>query len=75
MWLKTLRLQNKFTQKQTAQRSNISRSYYTHIEAGVKNPTVETAKDIASTLGFEWTNFFEERCSLKERKNLEKEML
>ncbi|ELK46188.1 helix-turn-helix transcriptional regulator [Halobacillus sp. BAB-2008] len=74
MWLKEIRLQKDLTQEQTANKSNISRSYYTHIESGVKNPTVETAKDIAFTLEFKWTNFFENQCSLKEQKTY-KEML
>ncbi|UOR10285.1 helix-turn-helix transcriptional regulator [Halobacillus amylolyticus] len=68
MWLKEVRLQKDLTQEQTAIKSNISRSYYTHIESGVKNPTVETAKDIAFALEFEWTNFFENQRSLKEQK-------
>nr|WP_205092532.1 helix-turn-helix transcriptional regulator [Thalassobacillus pellis] len=58
MWLKGIRLQKDLTQEQTAIKSNISRSYYNHIESGVKNPTVETAKDIAFALEFKWTSNF-----------------
>jgi len=67
LWLKRVRNSSKLTQEEIALKSNISRSYYTHIESGTKNPTVSTAKSIANTLGFEWTLFFEEECSLKEQ--------
>lgn len=58
-WLKEYRLIKKLTQKETARLSNISRSYYTHIEQGNKTPTVETSKRIAETLSFDWILFFE----------------
>jgi len=42
--------------------SRLSRSFYTEIENGDKNPSVETAKKIASALGFDWTIFFNNQC-------------
>lgn len=58
-WLKEYRLKKNLTQKETAQLSGISRSYYTHIEQATKTPTVETSKRIANTLSFDWVLFFE----------------
>ena len=58
-WLKEIRLDKKLTQKETAQLSGISRSYYTHIEQGNKTPTVDTSKKLAKTLSFNWILFFE----------------
>jgi putative transcriptional regulator len=66
-WLKTQRNKRNLTQEEVAKLSDISRSFYTHIEAGTKTPSVEVAKKIAKTLGFEWTLFFENHCSLKEQ--------
>ncbi len=71
VWLRDIRLQKKLTQELTANKSKISRSYYTHIESGKKTPTVETAKGIALTLGFEWTIFFENQRSYMEQTIIE----
>lgn len=69
-WLKEIRISERKTQFEVADSSDISRSYYTKIELGIKTPTVDVAKKIANTLGFEWTVFFEGGCSLKEHKRL-----
>lgn len=69
-WLKNIRIKKGKTQNEVAELSGISRSYYTKIELGIKTPTVEVAKKIAKTLGFEWSIFFEEECSFKEQKQL-----
>lgn len=69
-WLKKTRMKKCKTQYEVAELSGISRSYYTKIELGIKTPTVDVAKKIAKTLDFDWSNFFEEECSLKERKQL-----
>ncbi|WP_017379776.1 helix-turn-helix transcriptional regulator [Paenisporosarcina sp. TG-14] len=66
-WLKDFRIQRGLTQEETAILSNISRSYYTHIEKGTKTPTVDVAKEISKTLKFEWVLFFNNDCSLKEQ--------
>lgn len=68
-WLKNMRLQRKLTQEEVAKICDISRSFYTHIEQGNKTPSVEVAKKIGRTLGFKWTVFFENKCSLKELEN------
>lgn len=59
-WLKDIRLKNKVTQEKAAETSNISRSYYTQIELGIKTPNVETAKKIATALDFDWLYFFKD---------------
>lgn len=52
----------KLTHQQVAELTGISRSYYTEIESGEKNPSVPMAKRIAKTLKFDWTLFFENEC-------------
>lgn len=66
LWLKDFRNKRKLTQEEVAKLSDISRSFYTHIEKGTKTPSVDVAKKIAKTLEFEWTLFFVSECSLKE---------
>ncbi|REK54752.1 MAG: transcriptional regulator [Thermobacillus sp.] len=66
-WLKEAREQRSLTQETVAENAGISRSYYTSIESGMKTPSVEVAKSIAETLGFNWTLFFDEQCSRKEQ--------
>lgn len=68
-WLRELRSKNCLTQEQVAKLSGISRSHYTHIEQGSKTPSVYVAKKIAKTLKFDWTLFFENKCSLSEQTN------
>jgi len=70
-WLIQKRNEKNLTQEETAKLSSISRSYYTHIEKGTKTPTVKVAQRIANTLGFDWTIFFENNCSLKEQNKSE----
>jgi len=60
IWLKNIRLSKKIKQKDLAIQSGISQATYCLIEKGERNPTVPTAKKIASVLGFDWTLFFEE---------------
>lgn len=62
-WLVELRNNKKFTQEFVALQSGIQRAYYTQIEKGVRNPSVEIAKRIADCLSFDWTLFFEKVCS------------
>lgn len=68
-WLKEIRDSKGLTQEQVAILSDISRSHYTHIEKGTKTPSVEVAKRIAKALKFDWTIFFEDKCSLREHNN------
>lgn len=59
-WLIQLRNKSGLTQLEAAQKSGISRSYYSGIEVGTRNAPVKTAKKIAAALGFDWTLFFAE---------------
>lgn len=58
-WLGNIRELKGFTQKAVAEKVGISRSFYSDIEQGTRNPKVTTAKRIADVLGFDWTLFFE----------------
>jgi transcriptional regulator with XRE-family HTH domain len=55
------------THEDVANKCDISRSFYTHIENGTKTPSVEVAKKLGSVLGFKWTLFFDKECSLEEQ--------
>lgn len=50
------------SQQEVSERAGIDRSFYTQIETGTRNPSVNTAKKIAGTLGFDWTLFFKNEC-------------
>lgn len=69
-WLKEMRNNRHLTQEEVAKLSGISRTHYTQIETGNKTPSVEVAKRIARTLKFDWVVFFDNKCSLKEQKQL-----
>ena len=62
-WLIGLRNRSSLTQQQVADKADVKRAYYTQLETGDRNPSVPTAKRIATVLGFEWTLFFTEQCS------------
>jgi len=57
-WLKELRFKKGLTQLQVSKIVGIKRPYYTMIETGVRNPSVDVAIKIAHTLEFDWTIFF-----------------
>jgi transcriptional regulator with XRE-family HTH domain len=57
--LAKIRKKNNLTQEETAEISGITRAYYSLIELGIRRPSVENAKKIASALGFDWTRFYE----------------
>ncbi|OAH53861.1 XRE family transcriptional regulator [Domibacillus aminovorans] len=65
-WLKDMRDKRGMTQDDVSEQAGISRSFYTHLEKGNKNPSVKVAKSIAKILAFDWTLFFTNECSLKE---------
>ncbi|MBQ1281475.1 MAG: helix-turn-helix transcriptional regulator [Oscillospiraceae bacterium] len=46
------------TIREVGDRAGISESFYCMIENGERRPSVETAKKIASVLGFDWTLFY-----------------
>ncbi|MBT9282087.1 MAG: helix-turn-helix transcriptional regulator [Hydrogenibacillus schlegelii] len=67
-WLVELRKQKGMTQEEVAKKVKINRSFYTQIENGTRNPSVDTAQKIAGLLSFDWTLFFE-ASSHKERQS------
>ncbi|MDA1935459.1 transcriptional regulator [Bacillus cereus] len=56
-WLVEKRKEMSKTQGDTASKAKISRSMYTMIENGERNPSVSVAKNIAIVLSFDWTLF------------------
>lgn len=62
-WLKQMRTEKNLTQEKIAEKAGIERAYYTMIETGNRNPSVNVAKSIASVLGVNWTIFFENECN------------
>lgn len=48
------------SQQELANKIGMSQSGYASIETGSRRPSVETAKKIASAMGFDWTRFFED---------------
>lgn len=66
-WLTKIRNKNMLTQSEVAQRATIDRSFYSQIESGIRNPSVETAQKIADVLKFKWTLFFENDCCEKKQ--------
>lgn len=63
VWLKKMRVDRKLTQLEVAKSSEIKRSYYTMIEQGKRNPSVDIAKKISNVLDFDWTYFFNLKCN------------
>lgn len=61
MDLRELRSKKGLSQQLVADKSGISTSLYCMVENGKRRPSVETAKKIAATLGFDWTRFFQDK--------------
>lgn len=61
VWLRASRKALGLTQQDVATAVNVRQSFYSHIEHGVRRPSPETAKKIASVLGFDWTRFYEDK--------------
>ena len=57
-WLRKIRVDLGLTELETAKQAGIAQPFYHNIEMGIKNPSVDTAKRIASVLGFPWVMFF-----------------
>lgn len=60
-WL--IKLRGNLTQDEVATAAKISRSAYSNIELGIRDPSVAMAKKIAKALNFEWQLFFEQKCA------------
>lgn len=59
VWLKDIRESLNMTQYYVANMSGVDVTTYNKIELGGRNPSPKTAQAIATTLGFNWTRFFE----------------
>lgn len=57
-WLIMHRREKALSQTEVAKAINISQQMYSCIEIGKKNPSVQTAKEIARLLDFDWTKFY-----------------
>lgn len=58
-WLIDARLNKGYSQTDMARAVQVSQPSYWAYERGAKRPSPETAKKIASVLGFPWTRFYE----------------
>lgn len=68
-WLQEKRIKKEMNHEQVAQEAGIQRAYYTMIENGNRDPSVEVAKRIAQALGFNWIIFFEDQCNETKQPN------
>ncbi|WP_163094320.1 helix-turn-helix transcriptional regulator [Bacillus velezensis] len=68
-WLTNYRNKAELTQEVVALRAEIKRPYYTQIESGTRQPSVNVAKRIGDILDFDWTLFFNTECSESEQKS------
>lgn len=59
-WLYKKRTELKLTQKEISKLAGISRSAYSNIEAGKRDPSVAVAKKISDVIGVNWVIFFED---------------
>lgn len=59
-WLRKMRMAAGLSEAETARRAGIAQPFYHNIEAGYKNPSVDTAKKIGTVLGFDWTRFYDD---------------
>ena len=66
-WLVGLR--GNQSQDKLAKKIGVAQSTYAAIETGNRNPSVETAKKIASVMGFDWTRFFDEVVPVEQGKD------
>ena len=62
-WLIAIRREKKYTQSYVSQQVGIKSPSYCAIERGKTTPSVQNAKAIASILGFDWTQFFDDNRS------------
>ena len=58
-WLKELRKEKGYLQKDVYKNLNIPQATYSAIERGYRRPSVDMAKKIADFIGTDWTRFFE----------------
>lgn len=72
-WLVGFRKLKKMTQHEVTQECRnhcnieISRTLYANFERGERRPTPEKAQAIGAILGFPWTFFYTQECSVTEQ--------
>ncbi|AYC30332.1 helix-turn-helix domain-containing protein [Paenisporosarcina cavernae] len=57
-WLMEKRKKQQLTQEEVSIKAHINRAYYSQIESGTRNPSMEVAKNIATVLNFSPFAFF-----------------
>ena len=62
-FLQEARKAHNLTQAELAERVGATQSVISRIEAGKRYPSPFLAQRIASVLGFDWTEFFQEKTS------------
>ena len=64
-WLHKVRKERGLSQHEVSEQVGISQQYYSTIESGKRGQSLPTptAKRIASVLGFDWTQFYNEPAS------------
>lgn len=58
-WLINKRIEKKLSQKELAEKCDVSQVSIARIESGERRPSPELAKKIADVLNFSWTRFYE----------------
>lgn len=58
-WLIDKRIEKNLSQKELAEKCNVSQVSIARIESGERRPSPELAKKIADVLNFSWTRFYE----------------
>ncbi|MDR7870713.1 MAG: helix-turn-helix transcriptional regulator [Tissierellaceae bacterium] len=66
--LKEIRISKNILQKDAAEKSGISGPFYSLIEMGLRNPSIDTAKSMATSLGITLDEFYESLQLSKEGK-------
>lgn len=58
-WLVEIRQGMNMSTYKVAASCGINQSYYSMIERGVRDPSVQTAKKIGAAMGFDWQRFYD----------------
>lgn len=70
-WLINIRKKRMKSQDWVSIKAEISRTFYTNIELGIKNPSLETQYKISKALKFNPRLFVDNVCSFEEQKESE----
>lgn len=63
-WLEKILQDLQITHQEAADKAGIERSYFTQIVNGSRRPSPDVAQKIGTTLGFDWTYFFNRYCGV-----------